>query len=236
MGCFPSLRKIIEYYQRDDILSILYHQTSNWKAEMYFFGINTSLNPIDVTEEGLFVAAHQKIETFRLAGETHLQAMLMAVRQLENLKRLRNQRLKPVEDCMLKFGRNSLTFKAAQELIACGRNPDELLAVALASRDAAVVQGAMRLIVNLDNQENIDKLVKRLIDKGHGLALIRLGEKAVDALIGALNSKHTGIRLSAINTLGEIGDRRAIAPLKRAQNDPVAKVRECAERALKGML
>jgi hypothetical protein len=50
MGCATTLGEIIEYYQRDDILSILYHQTVNWKAEMRFRGKFTVLRPSDPEE------------------------------------------------------------------------------------------------------------------------------------------------------------------------------------------
>jgi hypothetical protein len=46
----PTLRDIIAYYQRDDVLSILYHQTVHWDTEMYFLGIHAVLYPTTVAE------------------------------------------------------------------------------------------------------------------------------------------------------------------------------------------
>lgn len=40
----PTLREIIEYYQRDDVLSIMYYQAVHWKSEMIFYGTNVPLN------------------------------------------------------------------------------------------------------------------------------------------------------------------------------------------------
>ena len=44
-GSFPTLKEIIEYYERDDILSVLHYQAVNWKSEMRFLGKLTVLNP-----------------------------------------------------------------------------------------------------------------------------------------------------------------------------------------------
>ena len=50
IGNFPTLKEIIEYYERDDILSILHYQAVNWKSEMRFLGKFTVLNPSNPEE------------------------------------------------------------------------------------------------------------------------------------------------------------------------------------------
>jgi hypothetical protein len=44
-GYSPTLGEIIEYYGRDDIISVLYYQTVNWKVEMRFHGKHIALKP-----------------------------------------------------------------------------------------------------------------------------------------------------------------------------------------------
>jgi len=56
-------------------------------------------------------------------------------------------------------------------------------------------------------------------------ALGELGTDAIDHLIRALNSRSKDVRLGVIEALGEIGDKRAIIPLKRKLHDRDNEVR-----------
>ncbi len=62
--------------------------------------------------------------------------------------------------------------------------------------------------------------------------LANAGRSAVDPLILALDDRFSYVRALAARTLGNIGDERAIAPLKKAAKDRDSKVRKEAEEAL----
>jgi HEAT repeat protein len=51
------------------------------------------------------------------------------------------------------------------------------------------------------------------------MALVRIGEAAVEPLIKSLKDKNEGVRRWAAETLGDIGDPRAVDPLVAAMND-----------------
>jgi HEAT repeat protein len=63
-------------------------------------------------------------------------------------------------------------------------------------------------------------------------SLAKIGLPAVDALLTALKDRNGGVRCLAAETLGMIGDARAIAPLISALNDDDAHVRHSAVKAL----
>ncbi|MGE5311407.1 MAG: HEAT repeat domain-containing protein, partial [Nitrospirota bacterium] len=57
--------------------------------------------------------------------------------------------------------------------------------------------------------------------------------RAVAPLIGALQDKEAAVRTNAVESLGEIGDRRAVKPLTAALQDPDRDVRKKADLALR---
>lgn len=63
-------------------------------------------------------------------------------------------------------------------------------------------------------------------------ALVNIGEPAVEALITALGSPATQVRLYAAYTLGEIRDRRAVSTLIEVLEDPYFAIRRGASQAL----
>jgi HEAT repeat protein len=63
-------------------------------------------------------------------------------------------------------------------------------------------------------------------------ALKEIGSPAVEALIEALKDNNRDVRWTAVNTLGQIGDRRAVEPLTAVLQDEDSNMRWNAIRAL----
>ncbi len=55
--------------------------------------------------------------------------------------------------------------------------------------------------------------------------LVEIGEPALQPLLAALEDKNSRVRLAVVQTLGKLGDRRAIEPLARLIEDPNPDVR-----------
>lgn len=62
-------------------------------------------------------------------------------------------------------------------------------------------------------------------------ALLNIGEPAVEPLILALKSQDSNIKMCATIVLGEIGDKRAIEPVKQLFNDTDERVQTEARNA-----
>jgi HEAT repeat protein len=60
--------------------------------------------------------------------------------------------------------------------------------------------------------------------------------RAVGPLIQALSDEDWRVRMKAAWSLGQLGDRSAISPLRQAQRDPMEGVREMAKEALEEIL
>jgi hypothetical protein len=63
-------------------------------------------------------------------------------------------------------------------------------------------------------------------------ALTRIGPAAVESLLPALKDSDSGVRRAAAKALGDIGDARAVQPLREAANDEEQSVRKAAAKAL----
>ena len=80
-------------------------------------------------------------------------------------------------------------------------------------------------------KERIERLIRQLNSVSWQTAqyeLIRIGEPAVDALIGALGDESGNVRLMATWVLGEIGDATAIPALIKALKSENRRVRRRA--------
>ncbi|GER93042.1 hypothetical protein A45J_0773 [hot springs metagenome] len=104
---------------------------------------------------------------------------------------------------------------------------------------------AIKLLAEIKNPMTVDLLIKVLDDPFFTYdcpalkwnAAIALGNfknyaKAVDALIDALNDKTLYVKEAAIQSLGEIGDRRAVPYLVLALSDKSFAIRISAIKAL----
>ncbi len=71
---------------------------------------------------------------------------------------------------------------------------------------------------------SVEELIDRLRDfrtrSSAKTALLELGDKAVEPLIAALQSRNISVRWTAASTLGEIGAKRAVPALIEALDDP----------------
>jgi len=91
-------------------------------------------------------------------------------------------------------------------------------------------------IQKLEKNKNVEGLLKSLDNIEYRSdakdALIRVGEPAVEPLIGMLNDDERDLRILAIESLGEIGDERAVEPLIEALNDEEWQMRKLIAQAL----
>ena len=134
-------------------------------------------------------------------------------------------------------GNSSEAYSAVLELGRVGgEKAVELLISALERRDG-VARSAARELGRLGDARAVEPLVKLLSDphvnQSAAEALIGLGAKAVEALIGLLKSDSPAARLHAASALGEIRDKRAVEPLVLAlETDDEYPVRTAAATAL----
>jgi len=74
--------------------------------------------------------------------------------------------------------------------------------------DVKAVEGLLQAIAD-PSKKDVDRYIARM-------AIVKIGDPAVDTLITALNNKSLQVRLYVIDALGEIKDRRALEPLMKA--------------------
>lgn len=87
----------------------------------------------------------------------------------------------------------------------------------------------MRLIEMLDEEDDhLWEIASTL--------LVQIGKPAVEPLIEALKRESAQIRMLAADTLGQIGDRRAIVPLMNLFCDRDREVQESARMAMKHLI
>jgi len=130
--------------------------------------------------------------------------------------------------------------RAAEALGKIG-DTDAVSALICALEDSSKIvrERAFLALVHI-GQPAIKPLVKTLESRGEALVarwmasrtLVSIGEPAVDELIIALDHPAWDVRLRTAETLGQIGDRRAVKPLTRLLDDQVAYVRERAAETL----
>lgn len=100
---------------------------------------------------------------------------------------------------------------------------------------------AVRALVKLGPEEAVESLIKRLEDGNDEVknaavdALSEIGPPAVEPLIPLLKSPSANLRWRAAETLGRIGDKRAVGPLVQALQDQDPFVREKVVIALGGI-
>jgi HEAT repeat protein len=110
---------------------------------------------------------------------------------------------------------------------------------ALGDRSKIVRGRALQALIHI-GQPAIKPLVKTIESGDEALVtrwmaartLVSIGEPAVEELIIALDHPAWDVRLRTAETLGQIGDPRAVKPLTRLLDDQVAYVRERAAETL----
>lgn len=155
-----------------------------------------------------------------------------------------------IDKLILKLQHNDLKVRilAIEEL---GRSRDDESVRALMSvienqgEDGKIQIRAIKLLAEIKNPRAVDLLIKVLDDPffTHDCpalkwnAAIALGNfkdyaKVVDVLIDALNDKTLYVREAAIQSLGKVGDKRAVHYLISALNDKSFAIRMRAIKAL----
>jgi len=115
----------------------------------------------------------------------------------------------------------------------------DALTVALADNNIDVRHRATMVLASLKDPRVVDALSVALTDKEWIVAvtaateLAKFGERAVEPLITALKHTEGAVRLAAVQSLGNIGDVRAVDALTAALKDDDNDVRQEAKAALK---
>jgi len=127
---------------------------------------------------------------------------------------------------------------AAKALVKIGEPSVEMLIIALKDEKWRVRWHAAETLGETGDIQAVEPLINALNDENNGvrsnstIALVNIGEPAVKKLINALKDKEWHIRSNAAETLGELGDTRAVEPLINALNDENSWVRQSAASAL----
>jgi HEAT repeat protein len=127
---------------------------------------------------------------------------------------------------------------AASALIKIGVPALEMLINALEDENWRVRWYSAEILGEIKDDRAVKPLIKALNDENNGvrsnsiIALIEIGEPAVEMLINALEDVNWRVRLHSAEILGEINDDRAVKPLTETLNDDNNDVRRAADSAL----
>ncbi len=146
--------------------------------------------------------------------------------------------LKPLE--VLLHDRDKLIrVRVARGLKHMGHLGVDLMIEALGDKKPEVRIEAIESLKILKDPRAIKPLVL-LFDKENsevrykaGLALVYIGEPAIEDVIGMLNHEERKVRAEAINILIKIGDEKVVDALMPLMNDPDVRIRREAARAVK---
>ncbi|WP_300608658.1 HEAT repeat domain-containing protein [Methanohalophilus sp.] len=124
-----------------------------------------------------------------------------------------------------------------------GEESIDLLVSYAKNQDNAVYSRTIAVIVLGEYGEKaVPSLIQLLSDDEYFLlhpdvrsALNKIGDPAVEPLIGLLDSADPDVKSRAIQTLGDIGDDRAIEPLGKVLNDESEQVRDLAKSAIEAI-
>ena len=110
----------------------------------------------------------------------------------------------------------------------------EPLTGALRDKDKDVRKAAAEALDQLHwRPSNLEQEIAYLFARQGWDGLVEIGSPAVDVLIEALNDRDKDVRRAAAQALGEVGDRKAAAPLIEVlRGDESSYVREAAAKAL----
>lgn len=117
----------------------------------------------------------------------------------------------------------------------------EQLIEALSSGEKNIRIGSAKALGEIKDPRAITPLIETLKDDNKWVrreasgALSKMGESAVDPLLGILDDADWKVRGAAAWALGSIGDKRAIEPLKKALDDKSGYVKKVAAEKLKNL-
>ena len=133
---------------------------------------------------------------------------------------------------------NGVRSNSIIALVKIGEPTVELLINALKDKEWRVRWQAAETLGEIRDLRAIKPLINTLNDENNGvrsnsiIALVKIGEPTVELLINVLTDKEGQIRGQAAETLGEIGDLRAVIPLISTLKDENPWVRMTAVNAL----
>jgi HEAT repeat protein len=130
---------------------------------------------------------------------------------------------------------------ATQALGKIGKPAVEALIEGLESKDESVRMYAAMALGRIKDVRAVAPLIEALkiktrlggVEGSASTALTKIGEPAVEPLITALKDNDDNVRVLAIISLGNIGDKRAVEPIVNALKDDNKRVRNFAAKALK---
>jgi HEAT repeat protein len=148
----------------------------------------------------------------------------------------------------------AVSFESADALANFGQSATLLLIRALKDPDAYVRDGAAKALIKIKDPRAFDALIEALQNKGDGVnadgeitearlsAALALGEvgdlRAYEALVKTLEETlNNDLCLSwyVVESLGKLGDRRAISVISALTDHPDIDMRKSAGRALRGL-
>jgi len=154
------------------------------------------------------------------------------IHQLELLLKLRNK-------VPRKYIKDDLLFQPADELIQYGHDLRTIIMSMLNAQHPFTSAGAARFLTNLWWDDCIDILIQRL-DSGSSSrksalrALLDIGEPAAKPLLHALQtSRNQRIIIMTMETLGQLGDTRAIPAIRERANHRNERIYFNSRRVLK---
>jgi len=131
------------------------------------------------------------------------------------------------------------SHEVALDLAKVGPCAVPALARALRDPDPSVAPVAALALDELGDTRGFEFLVEALRDKDwqrrvwSAEAMAYVGPRAVGSLIRALNDDKPIVRILTADALGQLGDARAVEPLKELLDDENEEVREVVKEAMK---
>jgi bilin biosynthesis protein len=158
----------------------------------------------------------------------------------------KNMRGRGVEDSdvqnlidSLREGNNRNVRREARiALVGIGNGAVPQLLSALGDQDWRVREEATKALGEIGNPRTAAHLIRMFCDEKTRIqlwatdSLIGMGNEVVNPLLEALNDPDRRIRMGAIVTLGEIGDKRVVPILEKSLTDADSRVSEAAREAI----
>lgn len=128
--------------------------------------------------------------------------------------------------------------QAARELVDIGKPAVKPILKLLKDQEWKIRWYASEILGEIGDDESVQELIISMGDENSGvrtksmLALVEIGEPAVDSLINALSNEDWQIRSRAAEALGLIGAKKAVNPLIETLTDENSWVKKSAVESL----